>query len=95
MAGQIMKRVHLLISGLVQGVFFRHGTKEKAQSLNLTGWVRNTQEGGVEVVAQGAKENLEELIKWCRQGPPSARVEKVEVEWGEATREFQEFEIKY
>lgn len=90
-----MKRVRLLISGLVQGVFFRHGTKEKAQSLNLTGWVRNTEEGGVEVVAEGAKENLEELIKWCREGPPGAQVKKVEVEWQEATGEFGSFEIRY
>lgn len=95
-----MRRVHLLISGLVQGVFFRHHTREKGENLGLTGWVRNTEDpstgsGQVEVVAEGAKENLEELIKWCREGPPGAKVEKVKVEWQEATGEFKGFEIRY
>lgn len=90
-----MKRVHLLISGLVQGVFFRHHTREKGESLGLTGWIRNTGDDKVEIVAEGAKEKLENLVTWVHQGPPAARVEKVEVEWSEATREFQGFEIKY
>lgn len=90
-----MQRVRLFISGFVQRVGFRHATRHKAQELGLIGWVRNAENGEVEVVAEGEKEELEELVKWCHQGPPAAQVEKVDVDWQQATREFQGFEIKF
>lgn len=89
------KRAHIFISGLVQGVFFRSFTQKNAKKLFLTGWVRNTKDGGVEVLVEGEKENIEELIKYLRKGPPLARVEKIEVFWEEFKGEFSDFEIKY
>ncbi|MBI2091676.1 MAG: acylphosphatase [Deltaproteobacteria bacterium] len=90
-----MHRAHIYIEGIVQGVFFRANAQKAAQSLNLTGWVRNTNGGGVETIAEGAKENLEKFISWCRKGPPSARVENVKAEWEKETGEFKDFMIRY
>ncbi len=88
------QRVHLRIKGRVQGVFFRYETQSVAQRLGLVGWVRNRLDGSVEVVAEGEKEKLDELIKWCHQGPPLARVDSVEVRWEEPTDEFKNFSIE-
>ena len=87
-----MQRVHLYISGRVQGVFYRASTDAMARQLHLTGWVRNLADGRVEVVAEGPREALDRLVAWCRQGPRDARVEGVEMVWGEATGEFGGFE---
>ncbi len=86
---------HVLISGKVQGVWFRANTKEKARQLNIKGWVRNLPDGRVEAVFQGEKEMVEEMIKWCYKGPPLAEVENVEVEWKEPEEEFEDFSILY
>lgn len=88
-------RVRLRIRGLVQGVFYRYNTMKKAHELGLTGWVRNLPDGSVECVAEGPKEKVERLIAWCRQGPPGARVEAVEVNWEAYTGEFKDFSIRY
>jgi len=66
----VMNRVHVFVTGRVQGVFFRAETKSKADSLNLTGWVRNLPDGRVETVFEGEKERVDTMIEWCRQGPP-------------------------
>jgi len=87
-------RVHLFISGKVQGVFFRDTTKKKAQEWEVKGWVRNLPDGRVEAVFEGEKENVEKLLSWARKGPLLARVENVEVEWEEYKGEFQNFEIR-
>ena len=71
----------LIISGRVQGVFYRHSTREKARSLGISGWVKNRADGSVEVFASGRKEAIEQLAAWCEVGPTNARVEKVSVEW--------------
>ena len=76
-----MSQVHLIISGKVQGVFYRASCQETAQRLGLTGWVRNLPDGSVEVLAQGEKEKIEKLIEWCRKGPDGAKVSGVEMEW--------------
>jgi len=89
-----MERVHIKITGNVQGVFFRGHTSHIAQKLSLTGWVRNDADGSVEIVAEGEKESLEKLVAWCREGPSFANVEDVEVSWEEATGEFLRFEVK-
>ncbi|HEY9759585.1 MAG TPA: acylphosphatase [Oculatellaceae cyanobacterium] len=78
-------RVRLVVLGKVQGVFYRHSTREKARELGLSGWVRNLSDGSVEVEASGAKTTVEQLISWCRRGPANARVEDVVVEWQEST----------
>jgi acylphosphatase len=90
-----LERVHILVSGRVQGVFFRAHTQDYANSLGIKGWVRNTRDGRVEIVAEGEKERLEKFILWCRQGPPGSRVDNVETEWEQATGEFKEFRIEY
>ncbi|MEL6543062.1 MAG: acylphosphatase [Myxococcota bacterium] len=87
-------RATLLITGKVQGVFFRASTLERAQGLNLHGWVMNLPDGAVEVVAEGPRYALEQLVEWCRSGPPSAEVEDVVVRWGSALNEFRTFSIK-
>jgi acylphosphatase len=72
-------RVHLWISGRVQGVFFRATTEDEARRRGLTGWVRNADDGRVEAEVQGPPDAVDELIDECRTGPPAARVEDVEV----------------
>jgi acylphosphatase len=86
-------RVNLVILGQVQGVFFRASTLEQAQSLRLSGWVKNLADGAVEILAEGSKYALEELISWCRHGPPDAKVEDVIVKWGKFQDEFRTFMI--
>lgn len=88
-------RAHLIVKGRVQGVFFRAHAQETATRLGLTGWVRNMDDGGVEIVAEGKKPVIEKLVEWCQAGPPSARVLSVHVEWEEQTGEFDYFEITY
>lgn len=90
-----MKRVHCLVSGEVQGVFFRAHTKEWARQLGLKGWVRNTDEGKVEVVVEGSEEKLKELIEKIKQGPPASRVTGVETEWEKPSKKFTNFFVKF
>ncbi len=76
---------HLLITGIVQGVFFRAETRKKAQELSLAGWVRNLADGSVEAHAQGPDDALDQLEQWCRRGPPRARVDDLVVTPAEET----------
>ena len=87
------KRAHLFVSGLVQGVFFRDHTRRWATSLGLTGWVRNLDDGRVEALAEGPEADLRTFIAHLRQGPPRARVEDVQVEWGLWQGEFKDFNV--
>jgi acylphosphatase len=89
------KRLHLRITGVVQGVFFRACTRDEARQLGLGGWVRNRADGSVEAVAEGPEETLGRLASWCEQGSPGSRVERVERTWDEATGEFTGFSIRY
>ena len=89
------KRIHITVSGRVQGVFYRARTQEMALSLNLLGWVRNLSNGDVEMVAEGEESDLENLAAWCRQGPPSAVVTSVDVAWEEAGDDLERFAIRY
>jgi len=89
------KRVHLLISGLVQGVFFRASTWAKAQKLELTGWVTNLRSGQVEIVAEGKDKDIKQLINWTRKGSTSAEVRSVEIDWEEYVGEFNSFKIRH
>lgn len=88
-------RIHITIKGLVQGIFFRASTKEKAQQLGITGWVRNLNSDKVEIVAEGEKKNLEELIEWCKTGSSLVKIEEIKVEWQSYQAEFENFEIRY
>jgi acylphosphatase len=84
-------RLYATVEGDVQGVGFRYFVVEQAQYLELTGWVRNTFDGEVEVVAEGPRDDLEKLLRQLWQGPASAYVIKVSSEWKEATGEYQRF----
>ena len=88
-------RAHVLISGKVQGVFFRASTQDEALRLGLKGWVRNLPDGRVEAVFEGDKKAIEEIIKWCHEGPPWAKVKEVKVEWQPYRGEFERFSILY
>ncbi|MCD6381942.1 MAG: acylphosphatase [Candidatus Aenigmarchaeota archaeon] len=90
-----MRRVHVFISGKVQGVFFRAYTKKKADELGVTGWVRNLSDGRVEAVFEGPDEKIEEIIKWCWKGSPYSQVENVETIEEKYKEEFKIFEIRY
>ena len=89
-----MTRVHLKIHGRVQGVYYRASTVQEAQRLGLTGWVINCPDGSVEAVAEGARQKLDELIAWCRQGPTGARVTSVDVRWETPENSFYGFSIR-
>jgi len=85
-------RVHVLIKGDVQMVNFRYYTKEKADEFGLKGWVKNNEDGSVEAVFEGDEKKIEEIIKFCKKGPNSARVDDVKIT-EEETENLQEFKI--
>lgn len=89
-----MVRAHVLISGKVQGVWFRASTKQVAESLGLSGWVRNLSDGRVEAVFEGDAESVSKAIEWCRKGPEGAVVTDIEVSY-EAPEGLEGFEIRY
>lgn len=82
------ERLHAIVKGRVQGVGFRYFVRQHAQSLGVTGWVRNLANGDVEVLAQAQKPALEDLLKALGDGPPGSSVSDIQVEWGQATGEF-------
>ena len=88
-------RAHVLVSGMVQGVFFRSETQDEASRRNVSGWVRNMPDGRVEAVFEGERDDVERLIEFCRRGPPGAKVTNVEVRWERYTGEFKGFRIRY
>ena len=89
-----MVRRHLLISGVVQGGGYRWSCQRAAKGIGVTGWVRNLPDGRVEVVAQGTKEQVEQLIQWCYRGPEEARVSDIAVAYEETAGDFQDFGIR-
>jgi len=90
-----MKRLHIVISGRVQGVAFRAATREKARVLNLTGWVRNLKDGRVEAVLEGEDDKVDLMRHWCEHGPPLAMVTGVDATDEYYAGEFRDFTILY
>jgi len=88
-------RAHVIVSGRVQGVFFRMETKRAADRLGVRGWVRNLKDGTVEALFEGNQDLVQAALDWCRQGPPHAAVDNVNVTWHEYTDEFDGFKIVY
>jgi acylphosphatase len=86
------KRVHIIISGIVQNVGFRFHTRIKARNLGLKGWVRNLDSGEVEAIFEGEEDKVKEIIDWCKKGSDSALVKEVKVDFEEYTGEFESFE---
>lgn len=87
------RTVKIVISGRVQGVYFRRFTKNKAVVLGIKGTVRNKEDGRVEIFAQADQEKMEPFLKWCHKGPITARVDKVDFEEQANENEFKSFEI--
>lgn len=92
----LLVSLHAIVRGRVQGVFFRAFVQNHATKLGLKGYVRNiAHSGGVEVVAGGDKGKLEKLLQSLHKGPPAARVDEVEVSWGEYSGDFSGFSIRH
>lgn len=91
----MLVRAHILVTGRVQGVFFRDHTQRWATSLGLTGWVRNLMDGRVEIIAEGTEENIKGLISRVSEGPPMAHVQDVDVNWKDHAGEFDDFRITW
>lgn len=88
------RNVHILVSGRVQGVWFRGSTAKVAEALDLVGWVRNLPDGCVEIEAQGPAPKIEEFIAWCRIGPPRASVDRLEIIEQLPTASYSFFEVR-
>lgn len=87
------KRVHVLIKGRVQAVYFDAAAQREAKRLGITGWVKNRPDGAVEIMAEGEEDSIRELTGWANHGPSAARVDSVDVRWRGYTGEFSEFSI--
>ncbi len=85
----------VIISGRVQGVFFRMETKQAAEQIGITGWVKNRSDGTVEALFEGQKENIDQMLKWCEKGPPLSNVTHVELTYQEYSGQFKAFNITY
>jgi acylphosphatase len=92
MAEQIVRR-HLMVHGLVQGVWFRRATQRTARALGVAGWVRNCADGSVEVVLEGAPERVTAAVAFCHEGPSGARVDHVDTS-DEAPEGLTRFELR-
>jgi acylphosphatase len=88
-----MKRAHVRVRGRVQGVFFRVETRDRARSLDVSGWVRNAPDGEVEAVFEGEPARVESMVDWCHRGPAGAAVDDVEVAW-EEPRDESGFDVR-
>jgi acylphosphatase len=87
-------RIRIIVSGRVQGVFFRAAAAAQAHALGITGWVQNLIDGSVEIVCEGKRRNLEILLAWAHQGPPHARVDRVNAQWEPCQGKFARFEVR-
>ena len=91
----IKVRAHIIVRGKVQGVYFRQNAQRVCNEYGVTGWVLNVDDGSVEAILEGNKNSVEEAISWFKVGPPSAHVEKIEVNYDRDMGEFREFKISY
>lgn len=89
-----MIRVEVVVTGRVQGVFYRATAVERAADLGLDGWVRNREDGAVELVAEGPEPAVAALVAWCREGPPGARVDDVRVERSAPRGDLRGFRVR-
>jgi acylphosphatase len=88
-------RAHAIISGRVQGVFFRVETKHAADGFGVFGWVKNRRDGRVEVLFEGDQDRVGAVLEWCKEGPAHAQVSDVLVDWQDYVGEFSGFDITY
>jgi acylphosphatase len=90
----VKTRAHVIVTGKVQGVFYRAETASRAKQFNITGWIRNLPDGRVEAIFEGEENNVQKIIDFCRKGPPNAYVTDVDVRWDEWKGEFEGFLIR-
>jgi acylphosphatase len=88
-------RRRVVVSGLVQGVFFRAYTRDAARGLGVTGWVRNLPDGSVEAIVEGSPDRVQAMVAWLRRGSPMSRVENVKVHEEQPTGEFTDFGVTF
>lgn len=86
-------RAHVFVSGKVQGVYFRQNAMQTAKKYNTTGWVRNLDDGRVEVLIEGDEQNVRKIVEWCHQGPAASKIDTVDVRYETYTGEFSDFMI--
>ncbi len=91
----VKTRVHIFVSGQVQGVFFRQKTKQQAESLGVRGWVKNLDDGKVEAVFEGEEEAVDALVDFCKKGPKGAIVIGVKIDQEQFSGKFHDFEVVY
>ena len=91
----VQKRIHIFVTGRVQGVFFRQSTRVMAIKNHVNGWVRNLDDGRVEIVAEGETQNINNLVDWCKTGPANSRVDDFQSLEENFTDEFENFEVRY
>jgi acylphosphatase len=90
-----MQRIHAVVKGKVQGVYFRAHTKKLADELNIKGWVKNLENGGVEVVAEGEEDQIKQMVQFLHKGSPESRVDSVEIKNEKPVGVFKDFSIRY
>ena len=91
----VQKRIHIFVTGRVQGVFFRQSTRVMAIKNNVIGWVRNLADGRVEIIAEGETHDIDNLVTWCKTGPANSRVDEFELSDETFIGEFEKFEVRY
>lgn len=87
--------VRLLVTGKVQGVYFRFNIQQVAMKNSVVGWVRNLPDGNVEALLEGNKEDVNQVVRWSKIGPENARVDEVKIDYGQYTGEYKDFIIRY
>jgi len=91
----VQKRVHIFVNGRVQGVFFRQATKVIAIKNNVTGWIRNLDDGRVEILIEGDDKCIDSVIAWCDCGPANSRVDDIQINNENYLGSFENFEVRY
>ena len=89
-----MKRINIIVHGLVQGVFFSYNIKKEALNLGLKGYAKNLPDGTVEVVAEGPEDKLKELMEYCKKSPGASQVDKIGITIEKPKKEFESFEVR-
>ena len=91
----VQKRVHIFVTGRVQGVFFRQATRVIAIKNNVTGWVKNLDDGRVEIMLEGEDRCVDPVIGWCNFGPANSRVDDIQTNYENYVGEYKNFEVRY
>ena len=91
----VKQRMHILVTGKVQGVFFRQATKVIATKNSVTGWVKNLENSQVEILLEGKEKDVNLVVDWCRHGPANSRVDKIKIEQKEFVDQYSTFEVRY